>query len=119
MKRLLTALILELTTFFLVACSNQNSLDGEYYWISENRNELILTITDGEGVLEAEGTHSVEVNTDSKTFEIEGFSESTVSYKYKDGVLTANLTGVERDYYKKGTDAYEEALKEYGYSDDN
>lgn len=41
MKRLLTALILELTTFFLVACSNQNSLDGEYYWISENRNELI------------------------------------------------------------------------------
>lgn len=119
MKRLLTAFILGLTTLFLVACSNQNSFDGEYYWISENRNELILTITDGEGVLESEGTHSVEINTDSKTFEIEGFSEPTVSYEYKDGVLTANLTGVERDYYKKGTDAYKEALEKYGYSDDD
>lgn len=59
----------------------------------------------------------VIVNTDNQTFEIEEFSESTVPYEYEDGVLTANLKGVERDYYKKETDAYEDALKEFGYSE--
>ena len=40
----------------------------------------------------------------------------TVNYEYKDGVLTANLTGVKRDYYKKGSEAYKKALKKYNAS---
>lgn len=92
-------------------------MEGEYYWISENRNEIILTIDGDSGTLDSEGGSGVIVNTDNQTFEIEGFSESTVPYEYEDGVLTANLTGVERDYYKKGTDAYEDALKEFAYSE--
>ena len=50
-----------------------------------------------------------------KTFEVSGSTNQTIKYKFKAGVLTANLTGVERDYYKKGSDAYKKALKQYGY----
>lgn len=40
-----------------------------------------------------------------------GLMNPTVKYKYKDGVLTANLGGTEQDYYKKSTQAYKDALK--------
>lgn len=43
-----------------------------------------------------------------------GLMNPTVKYKYKDGVLTANLGGTEQDYYKKGTQAYKDALKKIG-----
>lgn len=36
----------------------------------------------------------------------------TTSYKYKDGVFTVDISGVERDYYKKDSEAYKKALKE-------
>lgn len=115
MKRLLSLLVLTATRSFLVACSNQKSMDKEYYWISDNRNEIILTIKGDTGILDSEGGSDITVDTENQTFEIEGFSESTVPNEYKDGDLTANLTGVQRDHYKKGSDAYEKALEEYGY----
>lgn len=117
MRRLLSLLALTAISLFLVACSSEESMDGEYYWISENRNEIILTINGDTGTLDSEGGRDVTVDSENQTFEIKGFSESTVPYEYEDGVLTANLTGAERDYYKKGTDAYKEALKEYGYNE--
>lgn len=110
MKKLLALVAVGLALLFLVACSGQD-LDGEYYWINEYRNEPILTIKDGKGVLRSEGTHSVKVNEKLKTFEISGFFDSTVEYEYKDGALTANLTGTEGPYYKKGSKAYKEALE--------
>ena len=42
-------------------------------------------------------------------------SDSTVKYKYKDGIITVNITGVERDYYQKNSNAYKEALKQFNY----
>lgn len=120
MKRLLTTLILGLTTLFLAACSNQNSLDGEYYEIDEYSNDKIVVIKGDEGTVVAEGaTRNMTVDTDLQTFEVSGFVNPTVTYEYKDGVLTANFTGSDETYYKKGTDAYEDSLEKYGYSDDN
>ena len=52
MKRFITLLIVSLSTILLIACSNQssNSLDGEYYWINERRNEVAFTISDNKGL---------------------------------------------------------------------
>lgn len=115
-KKLLGLIVFALSAIFLVACS-KNSLDGEYYWVDNSRNSLILTIKGNEGVLESEGTHKVTVNKDLKLFEVSGFIDPSVKYDYNDGVLTADLTGVSREYYKKGTKAYKDALKKYGYKE--
>ena len=64
--------------------------------------------------LRSEENHNLTVDKDSNTFEVSGFMNPTVKYKYKDGVLTANLGGTEQDYYKKGTQAYKDALKKFG-----
>ncbi|MGT2907791.1 hypothetical protein [Streptococcus dentiloxodontae] len=118
MKRLLSLLAFALASIFLVACSNQNSLDGEYYEIDEYSNDKIVVIKGDEGTVDAEGaTRNMTINTDLKTFEVSDFVNPTVTYKYKDGVLTANFTGSDETYYKKGTEAYEKALKKYGYDD--
>ena len=37
--------------------------------------------------------------------------DSTVKYKYKDGIITVNITGVERDYYQKNSNAYKGSPK--------
>ena len=44
MKKLFAAVVLMISALILISCSNQKSLDGEYYWIDESRNQLILTI---------------------------------------------------------------------------
>ena len=36
----------------------------------------------------------------------------TTSYIYEDGVFTVDISGVERDYYKKDSEAYKKALKD-------
>ena len=116
MKKLLSLLALGLMVILLASCSKKDDLSGDYYWISENRNQKILTINGDTGVLESEGTHKVKIDKETNTFEIKGFMNPTVKYEYKDGVLTANLTGVKRDYYKKGSDAYKKAIEKDGYN---
>lgn len=44
---------------------------------------------------------SMTIDTDTQTFEISGFVNPTVKYEYKDDVITANITGSERQYFKK------------------
>ena len=46
MRKLVGILLLSLSIITLIACSKNNhqSLDGEYYWISSERNELVFTI---------------------------------------------------------------------------
>ena len=46
MRKLVGILLLSLSIITLIACSKNNhqSLDGEYYWISSERNELAFTI---------------------------------------------------------------------------
>lgn len=46
MKKFISVLLLSIMAVMLIACSNSNqqSLDGEYYWVSSERNELAFTI---------------------------------------------------------------------------
>ena len=47
MKKLIALILVSISAFLLMACSKQsnNSLDGEYYWINENRNEVAFVIS--------------------------------------------------------------------------
>ncbi|MGT2807575.1 hypothetical protein DIX60_06210 [Streptococcus iniae] len=112
-KKFLGLLVIFFSVIFLVACSN-NSLDGEYYWINEHRNQHIASIKDNKGYVESEGGYSIEIDKDLKVIKS---NYGSVKYDYNDGKLTTNFTGVERDFYKKGTKACDEALKKYGYKE--
>lgn len=112
-RRILVSLLLALSILFLVACSN-NSLDGEYYWINDARNQHMATIKGDKGYVESEGGYSIKIDSELKIIESKFGSEK---YSYKDGKLTTNFTGVESDFYKKGSKVCEEALKKYGYKE--
>lgn len=47
MNKIMTLLFLMTLSLPLVACSNQSNqtLDGEYYWVNESRNERAFTIS--------------------------------------------------------------------------
>ncbi|HFU3710352.1 TPA: hypothetical protein ACGO5C_001925 [Streptococcus suis] len=114
MKKLLGFIALTLTTIMLVACSSKPNMDGEYYEIGDFGTDLVITIKDDKGTVDAEGsTSNMTIDTDTQTFEISGFVNPTVKYEYKDGVITANITGSERQYLKKGSDAYKEEIEKY------
>lgn len=112
-KKLFGLFILVLSTIFLVACSS-NSLDGEYYWINDSRNEHIASIKDDKGFVDSEGGYSIEIDKDLKVIKSEFGTEK---YTYKDGKLVTNFTGVTDNFYKKGSKACDEALKKYGYKE--
>ncbi|MCO4555399.1 hypothetical protein Si091_01866 [Streptococcus infantarius subsp. infantarius] len=114
MKRLLSLITLVFTTIVLVACSSKPNMDGEYYEIGDYGTDLVITIKGDKGTVDAEGsTSSMTIETDTQTFEISGFVNPTVKYEYKDDVITANITGSERQYFKKGSEAYKEELKKF------
>ncbi|HES5697240.1 TPA: hypothetical protein VOW40_001799 [Streptococcus pyogenes] len=112
-KKLVGFIVLALSTIILVACSN-DSLEGEYYWINDARNQHMATIRGDKGYVESEGGYSIKIDSELKIIESKFGSEK---YSYKDGKLTTNFTGVESDFYKKGSKACEEALKKYGYKE--
>lgn len=119
MKKLISITLLILSAITLVSCTNQNktSINGDYYWISSERNELAFTIKDGKGTIKRGDADGFTVNETTQTLELSGnnVSDSTTKYKLTDGTISANLTGTERTYYKKDSYAYQKALKEYGY----
>ena len=51
MRKFVSVLLLSLSIITLIACTKnkQQSLDGEYYWISSERNELAFTIKGNRG----------------------------------------------------------------------
>lgn len=118
MKKLLSLLLATLSTIILVSCASQDKLDGDYYQIdTENglRNELSFSIKGTESTIDKEEYDKFTINSKNNTFELSGEDASAkeVTYKHSDGVITVDIIGTEHDYYLKGTDAYEEALKKY------
>ena len=118
MKRFITLLLVSLSTILLIACSNQasNSLDGEYYWINESRNEVAFTISGNKGNINKGEADAFTIDKDNSTIELTGSNiiSRKESYTFKDGVLTVDISGTKQDYYKKDSKAYKEALKKYG-----
>ena len=112
MKKIISVLFVSFLAIILISCSSQNNqtLDGEYYWINENRNERVFTIDSGEA-------DNFDVDQKNKKIELSGSQivNRTESYTFKDGVFTVDISGTKHDYYLKGSDAYKKALKKYGY----
>ena len=120
MRKLIGILLFSLSLITLIACSKSNyqSLDGEYYWINDNRNERVFTISGGKGVIDSGEADTFVINKKDETIEVQGSQiiNRTESYTFKDGVFTVNISGTKHDYYLKGSEAYKKALKKYGYN---
>lgn len=107
MKNLLSLIALAFTTIVLVACSSKLNMYGEYYEIGDFGTDLVITIKGDKGTVDAEGsTSSMTIDTGTQTFEISEFVNPTVKYEYNNDVITANITGSERQHFKKGSEAY-------------
>ena len=117
MRKIIGILLLSLSIISLIACSKNNyqSLDGEYYWISSERNELAFTIKGNRGSIKHGEADSFTIDQESNTFLLsgEGRTDSTVKYKVKDGTITVDISGIEHEYYQKGSKAYNKALQQY------
>lgn len=119
MRKLVGVLLLSLSIITLIACSKNNhqSLDGEYYWISSERNELVFTIKGDNASIEHGEADSFIINKKKNTIELTGqnIASRSEDYSFKDGVFSVDISGVKHDYYLKGSEAYKNALKQYGY----
>ena len=119
MKKFISVLLLSIMAVLLIACSksNQQSLDGEYYWISSERNELAFTIKGTKGSSEHGEADSFKIDKQKKTIELTGqnIASRTEEYSFEDGVFSVDISGMKHDYYLKGSSAYKKALKDFGY----
>ena len=117
--RKIISILLSLSIITLIACSKNNyqSLDGEYYWISSERNELVFTIKGDNASIEHGEADSFIINKKKNTIELTGqnITSRSEDYSFKDGVFSVDISGVKHDYYLKGSEAYKNALKQYGY----
>ncbi|WP_043394690.1 hypothetical protein [Streptococcus australis] len=117
MEKIIIFLLLLIMPVIMIACSksNRQSLDGEYYWISSERNELAFTIKGNRGSIEHGEADSFIIDQENNTFHLsgEGTTDSTVKYKVKDGIITVDISGIEHEYYQKGSKAYNKALQQY------
>ena len=119
MKKFISVLLLSTMAVMLIACSNSNqqSLDGEYYWVSSEKNKLAFTIKGDKGSVEHGEADNFKIDKQKKTIELTGqdIANRTEEYSYRDGVFSVDISGMKHDYYLKGSRAYEKALKEFGY----
>ena len=119
MKKLIALILVSMSAFLLMACSKQsdNSLDGEYYWINENRNEVAFVISGDTGTIKDGEAEGFTIDKEKSTIKLlgENIIKLTKSYTFKDDVFTVDISGMTHDYYKKDSKAYQEALKKYGY----
>ena len=119
MRKIIGILLLSLSIITLISCSKNNyqSLDGEYYWISSERNELAFTIKGENASIEHGEADSFTINKQKNTIELTGqnIASRTAEYSFKDGVFSVDISGVKHDYYLKDSEAYNNALKQYGY----
>lgn len=115
MKKIISVLFVSFLAIILISSSNQNNqtLDGDYYWINENRNERVFTISRNKGTIDSGEEDTFDIDQKNKKIELSGSQivNRTESYTFKDGVFTVDISGTKHDYYLKGSDAYNKALK--------
>lgn len=119
MKKLIVLILMSMSVLLLMSCSKQSniSLDGEYYWINENRNEVAFVISGNTGTIKHGEAEGFTINREKSTIKLlgENIIKLTKNYTFKDDVFTVDISGMKHDYYKKDSEAYQEALKKYGY----
>ena len=74
MDKLLILLFLTILSMPLISCSNQRNqtLDGEYYWVSESRNERAFTISGNKGILDSSVADNFVIDRKNETIELMG-----------------------------------------------
>ena len=74
MRKIIGILLLSLSMVTLIACSKNNyqSLDGVYYWILSERNELAFTIKGDNASTEHGEADSFTINKQKNTIELIG-----------------------------------------------
>ena len=84
MRKLIGILLLSLSIITLIACSKNNyqSLDGEYYWISSERNELAFTIKGNNASIEHGEADSFTINKQKNTIELTGQNIASRTEEY-------------------------------------
>ena len=119
MKRFITLLLGSLSTILLIACSNQssNSLDGEYRWINESRNEVAFTISGNKGNSNKGEADTFTIDKDSATIEPTGSNiiNRKENYTFKDDVFTVDISGTKQEYYKKDSEEIQRQVKPSNY----
>ena len=119
MKKLIVLILMSMSVLLLMSCSKQSniSLDGEYYWINENRNEVAFVISGNTGTIKHGEAEGFTINREKSTIKLlgENIIKLTKNYTFKDDVFTVDISGMKNDYYTKDSKAYQEALKKYGY----
>lgn len=116
-KKLVGLLVLVFSVFALAACSSKSELDGKYYWIVEDGGRLKMTISGTSGSIDLDGQDFAITNVDREKGQITvstDFGEKTYNLNYKDGKVDGPEYG---EYYKKGSNAYNEIMKEYGLTE--
>ena len=119
MKKVISALFLILSIVLISACSGESNktLDGEYYWISEVRNERVFSISGNKGTINNGEADTFVINKENETIKLMGSQiiSRSESYSFKDGVFTVDISGTKHNYYLKGSEAYKKRTKKYGY----
>ena len=115
MKRIFSLLVLGIAAVFLVSCSKQDDLKGEYYNVyNGKKGSLIFKIDGDNSFYYPDGTKcSATINKSKEeiTYSDKGV-KLTLSYKYKTtGKLTYSGSFGSGTVYKKGSEAYKKALK--------
>ena len=84
MRKIIGILLLSLSIITLIACSKNNyqSLDGEYYWISSERNELVFTIKGDSASIEHGEADSFIINKKKNTIELTGQNIASRTEEY-------------------------------------
>ena len=102
MKIFITLLLVSLSTILLIVCSNQtsNSLNGEYRWINESRNEVAFTIDKDSATIELTGSNIIN---------------RKENYTFKDDVFTVDISGTKQEYYKKDSEEIQRQVKPSNY----
>ena len=105
MEKSITLILVSMSAFLLMACSKQsnNSLDGEYYWINENKNEVAFVISGDMGTIRHGDAEGVTIDKEKSTIQLSGENiiKLTKNYTFKDDVFTVDISGIKHDYYKK------------------
>lgn len=116
MKKIIAAIVFVMSVFALVACSNQQSLDGKYY---NQYDYLVLEIKGNQGTYHENHDHTItNIDFQKKTFTFSASGrEYVATYDIKkDGTLmfdTGNfLIGSNKQVvYRKDSEGYKKNIK--------
>ena len=77
----------------------------------------MFTIKGDNASIEHGEADSFIINKKKNTIELTGqnIASRSEDYSFKDGVFSVDISGVKHDYYLKDSEAYKNALKQYGY----